>query len=631
MAPKKRPPQAPPAEAAGAGPSVQPAGPSVPTSRKKKGAKRPRGEPKKPVHPDAIEGEYLVQFEFILDIERHVRWCYVTGDLRRSALRAVRNRELTASGLFAALDLPVHRPHGVSPLDLPMEATMRGRTVRLDAALVRAAFVLPAASMEIKLQVRHSLIVDWFREYERNGKRYIARTCLHREWAPALECICMILLASRRPRCIPGRLVYYIKKFKMDHEDDPEDRLDFVELMVQSLRREVLAVRGHLAGDTPERYMETFVVVPLTWIFIHLGIITGEECDAPPTAPAEMANKKGVEAALKNGFEVLSCLEKSLVVRPGDCLVALLELLQKRCHIIVWSRASLKYVTAFLGLMVSKGYLPAFMLDPQVCTLWGGDGVETVRPRRNLEDSAKLKSFRRLYDHGIYLRDVLLVDTSPERNSLNDPYSAVHPKAVDKFPSAAESSAWLLRFTDWLATWSENLLPTVDFMRSHGDIMDGLTDPLLVLREFWGETPQPIDRAIIWGEVPSGRYIYLTTKWPDFFFHRETVGHPQTVSQESPAEEAPAEGAAPVEEAGHVEEAPVEGAAPVKEPTRVEEAPAEGPARVEEAAPVQEAVHVEEAPVEGAAPVKEPTRVEEAPAEGLTRVEEAPAMGLTHE
>ncbi|KAL3691038.1 hypothetical protein R1sor_004689 [Riccia sorocarpa] len=582
MAPKKHPPQAPPAEApgrkkrtrettqqptdagpsvrhtrqqaTGAGPSVQPTGPSVPTSRKKKGAKRPRGEPKKMVNPDAIEGEYLVQFEHIADRERHVRWCYVTGDQRRSALRAVRNRELTASGLFAALDLPISSclefihsavtvdpREGVSPLDLPMEATVRGRTVRLDAALVRAAFVLPAASMEIKRQVRHSLIVDWFWEYERNGKRYIARTCLHREWAPALECICMVLLASRRPRCILGRLVYYIKKFKMDPEDDPEDRLDFAELMVQSLRREVLAVRGHLTGDTPERYMDT-------------------------------------------------CLEKSLVVRPGDCLVALLELLQKRCHIIVWSRASLKYVTAFLGLMVSKGYLPAFMLDPQVCTLWGGDGVETVRPRRNLEDSAKLKSFRRLYDHGICLRDVLLVDTSPERNSLNDPYSAVHPKAVDKFPSAAESSAWLLRFTDWLATWSENLLPTVDFVRSHGHVLDGLTDPLLVLREFWGETPQPIDRAIIWGEVPSGRYLYLPTKWPDFFFHRE-----------SPAEEAPAEGAALVEEAGHVEEDPVE-----------------GPARVEEAAPVQEAVHVEEAPVEGAAPVKEPTRVEEAPAEGLT-------------
>ncbi|KAL3675682.1 hypothetical protein R1sor_025630 [Riccia sorocarpa] len=398
----------------------------------------------------------------------------------------------------------------------------------------------------------------------------------------------------------------------MDPEDDPEDRLDFAELMVQSLRREVLAVRGHLTGDTPERYMDTFVAVPLTWIFIHLGIITGEECDAPQLAPAapadpsetsrrsgdsgvwvyaevemqrahliveithleecraEMANKKGVEAALKNGFEVLSCLEKSLVVWPGDCLVALLELLQKRCHIIVWSRASLKCAHCGVG------------MEWRLCC-----------PRRNLEDSAKLKSFRRLYDHGICLRDVLLVDTSPERNSLNDPYSAVHPKAVDKFPSAAESSAWLLRFTDWLATWSENLLPTVDFVRSHGHVLDGLTDPLLVLREFWGETPQPIDRAIIWGEVPSGRYLYLTTKWHDFFFHRETVGHPQTVAEESPAEEGPAEGAAPVEEAGHVEEAPVEG------PARVEEAPVEEAARVEEAASVQEAVPVEEAPVRG--------------------------------
>ncbi|KAL3681606.1 hypothetical protein R1sor_024562 [Riccia sorocarpa] len=427
---------------------MQSAGPSVQPSRQKKGAKRPMGEPKKVLNLDAIEGEYLVEFEVIPDIERHVRWGYVTGDQRRSVLRAVRNRDLTASGLFAALDLSVHRPHisaclefiqsavivdpreGVSALDFPMEATVRGRTVRLDTALVRAAFVLPAASMEIKRQVRHSLIVDWFREYERNEKRYIARTCLHREWASALECISMVLLASHRPRCIPGRLVYYIKHFKLDPEDDPKDRLDFAELMVQSLRREVLAVRGHLEGDTPERYMETFVAIPLTWILIHLG----------------------------------------------------------------------------------------------VCTLWGGDGVETVHPRKNLTDGTKLKSFRRLYDHGICLRDVLLVDTSPERNSLNDPYSAVHPKTMDKFPSVPKSSAWLLRFTDWLVMWSESLLPTVEFVRSY----------------------------------------------------RHTVGHPQTVSQESPAEEAPAERAAPIEEATRVEEAPAEEAAPVEEVTCVEEAPAEG-------------------------------------------------------
>ncbi|KAL3698875.1 hypothetical protein R1sor_012951 [Riccia sorocarpa] len=157
-------------------------------------------------------------------------------------------------------------------------------------------------------------------------------------------------------------------------------------------------------------------------------------------------------------------------------------------------------------------------------------------------------------------KDVLLVDTSPERNSLNDPYSAVHPRAVDKFPSAAASSAWLLRFTDWLATWTESFLPTVDFVHSHGHVLDGLTDPFLVLREFWGETPQPIDRAIIWGEVTQGRYLYLTTKWSDFFFHRENVGHPQTVSQEAPVEgPARVEEAATVQETGHVEEAPMEG------------------------------------------------------------------------
>ncbi|KAL3692520.1 hypothetical protein R1sor_006171 [Riccia sorocarpa] len=215
------------------------------------------------------------------------------------------------------------------------------------------------------------------------------------------------LSASRRPRCIPGRLVYYIKQFKMDPEEDPEDRLDFAELMVQSLRREVLAVRGPFGGRYTGALYGHVCCYPVD-VDIHPSrdhYRRGVRCSpSSSSGPSRLANKAGVEAALKKGFDVLSCLEKSLVVRPGDCLVAFLELLQKRCHIIVWCRASLKYVTAFLGLMVSKGYLPAFMLDPHVCTLWGGDGVETVHPRRNLEDGAKLKSFRRLYDHGICLR-----------------------------------------------------------------------------------------------------------------------------------------------------------------------------------------------------------------------------------
>ncbi|KAL3702254.1 hypothetical protein R1sor_020276 [Riccia sorocarpa] len=340
----------------------------------------------------------------------------------------------------------------------------------------------------------------------------------------------MVLLASRRPRCIPGRLVYYIKNFKLDPEDDPEDRLNFAELMVQSLRREVLVVRGHLEGDTPEHYMETFVAIPLTWILIHLGIITGEECDASPAALAAPADPS--EESRARVVVLRRCLQKSLVVRPGNCLVAFLELLQKLCHIIVWCRASLKFVTAFLGLMVSRGLPSSIHVGPSGVHIvgcgWSGDCASSQKPYGWRE----VEVLRKLYDHCICLRDVLLVDTSPERNSLNDPYSAVHPKTVDKFPSVPESSAWLLRFTDWLAMWSESLLPTVEFVRSYRHVMDGFTYPHLVLRDFWGETPQPVDRGIIWGEVQSGRRVYLTAEWLDYCFHRETVGHPQTVSQE---------------------------------------------------------------------------------------------------
>ncbi|KAL3679697.1 hypothetical protein R1sor_022653 [Riccia sorocarpa] len=466
MAKRKRTPQAPPTaagrkkkkaretpeEASGAGPS-QP-----PRSRPKKGARRGgQAPPVEEKDPNDVEGPYMVEFEVIPDLDRRIRRGHVPRSARSAALAHLRERSITGSGLSFALDLPVHRPHipaclefiqsavpirqareSMDRLDLPMEGTVRGRTVTLDTALVREAFVLPRASLEIKRQ---------------------------------------------------------------------------------SLRREVFAVQAHLKADKPERYLETFVAIPLTHILLHLRLLTGRECDESPALPADPvapADLSGVEAAPKKGLDVIICSGKSLVVRTGDCLVGFLEGLQKQCQIIIWSRLSYKPFMSYLEALVMRRYLPEFLLDPQACTVWGGDRVEAVVPRNNLDNNVKLKSFSRLHDHGICTRDVLLVDTALERNSRNHPYSEIYPRA------------------------------------------------------FWGETPQPSDRFIIWSDVPAAAREILLIDWPHFHQHPEV-------------EEAP-----PVEEvaATRVEGAPVDEAPPVEEvaATRVEGAPVEEAPSVEEVA-----------------------------------------------
>ncbi|KAL3677352.1 hypothetical protein R1sor_027300 [Riccia sorocarpa] len=389
MAKRKRTPQAPPAaagrrkkaretpeDASGAGPS-QP-----PRSCPKKSAKM--GGPKEPVDLNVVEGPYLVEFEVIPDPDRRIRWGLVHRSARSATLAPLRERLITGSGLSFALDLLVHRPHIPAclefiqsvvtirqeretrdRLDLPMEGTVRGRTMRLDAALVRDAFSLLAASLEIKRQVRHQLISDWFPEYQSSGKRYIARTCWRRDWLATLECISMMLLANRRPRTIPGRLTYYIKHFDLDPEDEPDKRLDFADFMAHSLRREVFAVQAHLHEDKPEQYLETFVAIPLTHILLHLQLLTGRECDEPPAPQQPRQLQRTHQAAKKKGLDVIICSEKSLVVRPGDCLVGFLEGLQKRFQIIIWSRQSKKPLMTYLEAMVMRRYLPAFLLDPQ--------------------------------------------------------------------------------------------------------------------------------------------------------------------------------------------------------------------------------------------------------------------------
>ncbi|KAL3693940.1 hypothetical protein R1sor_007591 [Riccia sorocarpa] len=172
-------------------------------------------------------------------------------------------------------------------------------------------------------------------------------------------------------------------------------------------------------------------------------------------------------------------------------------------------------------------------------------------------------------------RNVLLVDTTPERNSQNHPYSGMHPRAVDGFPSASLALEWLTRFTDWLTTWMESVLSTVDFMRAHRRHMDGVFEPIMVLREFWGDTPQPMDRHIIWSDVPSATRDILLTEWPHFFQHAERVIEEAQAEEASHVEEVTAtcvEGA-PVEEATHVEEAIRVEDAPGQETTPVEEIP----------------------------------------------------------
>ena len=97
----------------------------------------------------------------------------------------------------------------------------------------------------------------------------------------------------------------------------------------------------------------------------------------------------------------------------------------------------------------------------------------------------------------------------------------------------------------------------------------------------------------------------------------QTTPAPETIETQaeekdeitSPAEEAPAEEPAPVEEAPVAEEAPAEESAPVEEVPAAEETPAEEPA------PAEEAPAAEETPAEEPAPVEEVPAAKEAPAE----------------
>ncbi|KAL2610842.1 hypothetical protein R1flu_022534 [Riccia fluitans] len=102
--------------------------------------------------------------------------------------------------------------------------------------------------------------------------------------------------------------------------DGPEDDLDIAQYAAKSVQSEVIALHQHLSLEKHRWYFITTVGIVLTSIFVHLDIVTDEECDyqaLPLVVPVDpLAAIQARCASLEDELARMQVqLEEALVLR----------------------------------------------------------------------------------------------------------------------------------------------------------------------------------------------------------------------------------------------------------------------------------------------------------------------------
>ncbi|KAL3700256.1 hypothetical protein R1sor_018278 [Riccia sorocarpa] len=409
---------------------------------------------------------------------------------------------------------------------------VRGRRIRIDDELVRTVFDVPAGTRPISPCIRSSKLRDWMPIRDDVGKRYLTWFCAIEGWDVMLQVIYMVFFASRRPRTVSGRFLRYLQGRFPGCETPWDDtwlaRYNISGLIAESIRRECSFVQTHVHRTQERaleerRWAETFIGIPLTWIFLHLDIVTEAECEASAVGPDGGFPLPGGDDSSSEDGDATHRDEAPSAIVDRDVLMDELTMLRQESDSLHAEIASLRkmglrqplvspgesrtktLVLDIFGLFVcvcrthsdreaasSMGYTVHHLIDPQRSapiyyvvrgdltsrlTIWGIEECDRVRP--SCLERGKLtpmKDFRRFYDYRVCTRDVLLVDVEVSHNSPNHPFSAVHP-------------------------WPFGIG----------------CDPIEGLRRFWGQQPSEADRSIIWRSDSRAEGLVLAGLWPAVF------------------------------------------------------------------------------------------------------------------
>ncbi|KAL2643072.1 hypothetical protein R1flu_010659 [Riccia fluitans] len=190
----------------------------------------------------------------------------------------------------------------------------------------------------------------------------------------------------------------------------------------------------------------SMVRIVLMSIFVHLGVVTDEECDSqalPSAVPVDpLAAIQARHASLEDELARMQVqLEEAHMLRvETEAKIAqthaeerrtCLENCFKTSHyppqgVIIWTSKSAASTRRSLDCLEKKQLIPSRMASRQEdckCHL--------ITHESDRGGNLYLKTFHMLYTHGLSSRDVLMVDDSPPKMSLNHPFNGLYPWTFD--------------------------------------------------------------------------------------------------------------------------------------------------------------------------------------------------------
>ncbi|KAL3679640.1 hypothetical protein R1sor_022596 [Riccia sorocarpa] len=465
------------------------------------------GRPPRQVDPERAS---LVPFHVTPDAELYLKWGWVCSEDIQPTVDAMDDQDIVSLNFVTLLGQDSQQPHFAACLEFIRSycldrhtGTVGGTQVALSRQVVRDTFGLRYGMKPMDSKIRHERIQDWFPNRDVRGKRYLAADCERGPgWAAFMQLMNMILLTWRRIKCIPAHLIFYMRA-KID--GSAEDDYDLTSFTVESLRTELMTVRKHLDATSHERYLETFIGMPLTAILIHAGVISTEETlTQPQPVPTRASSSQppeelvqavaDLEARRANLEETLTRM--STIEDPRPRLVPPETVRGK--ILILDLDGLLRNADALLRDLEERSLIPAhFLLNETECTRYA-----TTR-EGSRGGALYLKSFARLYDYNLATRDVLLVDDSAKKNSTNSPFSAIHPRSYTPWTEehAPHRDQFLCgTLLPWLQAWRQSTILTQAYVRAHYREL-GAQDPIEGLRSYWGDLVTPELSGLLFGDA----------------------------------------------------------------------------------------------------------------------------------
>ncbi|KAL2634815.1 hypothetical protein R1flu_006294 [Riccia fluitans] len=131
------------------------------------------------------EGEWLVNFNPIMEVLAHIRWYCLKLEDVRAAIVGVEAEELADLGFHTCFVWSFHASHSY---DAELRTgSVKGHQIQLTSLLLAEVFGTEAGGKRIDHQVRSKKVSDWFANYDDTRRCYCVRKCGKAEWQPVFQ------------------------------------------------------------------------------------------------------------------------------------------------------------------------------------------------------------------------------------------------------------------------------------------------------------------------------------------------------------------------------------------------------------------------------------------------------------